>query len=125
MKCSKCHQEIIEELFESKVLGLTLTKIQDWDKPYNEIVVPEGFRKIKVEELWKLLDSEEADSLLGDYKGKFNFFWCEQTKNDKLNKYARRLYLGGSLNLDSYVVNLDVSYDSGRLVFVKEGIIVN
>lgn len=47
MKCKHCGHDIEElnyELFESKVLGLTLTKIKDWDKSYNQIIVPEGFR---------------------------------------------------------------------------------
>jgi hypothetical protein len=123
MKCKTCGHEIAKteelELFESKVLGLTLTKIQDWNKPYNEIVIPEGFRKIKIWELWQLLESEEMDKFLGDYKGKYNWFWCEQTNYAKKNGYSSGLCLDWNLDLYSVDGGLADSGDGGRVVFVK------
>ncbi len=121
MKCKHCGSEIKKpKLFKSKVLNLELTQIQDWDKPYNEIEIPKGFRLIKVEELWKLLDSKEADSFLGNYKGEYNWFHCAQTKNDKREKWGRRLCLGRGLNLSSDDEDLASSYGDGRVVFVLE-----
>ena len=108
------------ELFKSKVLGLTLTKIKTWDKPYNEIIVPEGFRMIKIWELWQLLESKERDKFLGDYKGKYNYVWCEQTNYAKLNNHSSGLCLYGSLSVDSYGGDLAGSSSVGRVVFVKE-----
>lgn len=121
MICPHCRKETGKlELFKSKVLGLTLTKIKDWDKPYNQIVVPEGFRKIKVWELMKLIESKERDSFLGDYKVKYNFIWCEQTNYAKNNNYASGLYLCENLDVYSDGEDLADSVSGGRVVFVKE-----
>ncbi len=120
MICPHCNKDTDNiELFESKVLGLDITNIQDWDKPYNEIVVPEGYRKIKIWELWELLESEERDDFLGEYKGKYNNFWCEQTNYAKLNNYSSRLCLNGNLGVYSDDDELAGSGDGGRVVFVK------
>jgi hypothetical protein len=107
------------KLFKSKVLDLTITKIIDWNKPYNEIVIPKGFRLIKVWELMKLLESKERDKFLDSYKSKYNWFWCEQTTYAKANNYFSWLYMDGDLYIGSNSEYLASSYSDGRVVFVK------
>ena len=118
MKCPKCGYEGLE-LFESKVLGLTITKIQDWDKPYKEIVIPEGYRMIKVWELLKLVESEECNNFLGKYSETYNYFLCAQTKYAKENSRSSWLYLNNNLNFDSVNGDLANYEEVGRVVFVK------
>ena len=100
---------------------MIIPKILDWDKPYNEIVIPKGMRLIKLWELFKLLDSKYSDKFLGNYKGKWNYFWCEQTKYAKLNNRSSGLCLVRGLDLYSGDVSLAYSDDCGRVVFVKKG----
>jgi hypothetical protein len=107
-----------KNLFKFK--DLEITKIVDWNKPYNEIVCPKGFRLIKVQELWDLLDSDKNDEFLGDYKGKYSRFWCEQTKVDKIKGYARRLCRNDSGWFNaSWSDDLDYSGENCRVCFVK------
>ena len=106
-----------------KEWNLEITPIQDWNKPYNQIIIPKGFRKIKVWELWRLLESKYADEFLGDYKGEYNRFWCEQTnydKEDKENGYSRWLYFDWSLDLGSGNDVLADSNVNGRVIFCKD-----
>lgn len=82
----------VVETIKIPELNLEVTRTQEWTKPYNKIIVPEGWRKIKVQELWFILDgSKYVDDFLGDFKGKWNRFWCEQTHYDKENNYSRWL----------------------------------
>lgn len=106
------------KLFKFK--NLEITQIQDWNKPYNQIIIPSGFRLIKVQELIDLLESDSAGKFLGDYKDKHNWFWCEQTKYDKLNNYSRRLFRGRGGSWDAFWSGLGYSDAGGRVVFVKE-----
>jgi hypothetical protein len=107
------------KLFKFK--DLEITPIKTWTKPYYKIKVPKGFRKIKVQELWDLLESDKSEDFLGEYKGKSNWFWCEQTKWAKRNNYASGLCLGRDLDLDSGSGSLAHSIGNGRVVFVKDG----
>ena len=102
-----------------KFNGLEFSEIQDYKRKYCDLKVPKGWRKVKVQELWDLLDSGKADKFLQEYKGKYNVFLCEQTIKDKINDCSRWLYLGRNLYLSSYWDDLDYSYVGGRVVFVK------
>jgi len=101
---------------------LKVSNIIKWTKPYDEIIVPRGCRLIKQWELFKLLeeDYEIADEFLGDYKGKYNLFWTEQSRFAKSYNYTSGLYLGGGLYLSSGNEDLAYSDVGGRVVFVKE-----
>ena len=106
-----------------KELGIEVTYPIVWTKPYNEIIIPKGWRKIKVWELWFILDgSKYMDEFLGDFNGKYNYFWCEQTDYAKNNNYASRLYLNWVLVLDSgdWGGSLSDSNDDGRVCLVRE-----
>lgn len=104
-----------------KELGIEVTKPIEWTKPYNQIEVPKGWRKIKVWELWFILDgSQYIDEFLGDFKGKRNWFWCEQTDYAKKNNYSSGLYLYWGLYVGSGYVGLANSVGDGRVVFVKD-----
>lgn len=119
-KCKHCGHEIEEKkTIKMPEFNIEITEIQDWSKPYNEIIAPKGFRKIEVWELWRILDSKYRDKVLGEYKEKSNYFWCEQTEYDKRNNYSRWLYLSRGLNLGSNNDVLAVSYSGGRVIFCR------
>src|SRR3990167_4333213 len=105
MKCKYCKQEMPEKISKTMAindLGLEVTYPIEWTKPYDEIIIPKGWRKIKVWELWFILDgSKYMDKFLGEYKGQFNYFWCEQTDYAKKNDYASGLSLYRNLDLSS------------------------
>ena len=106
------------KLFKFKNLEITYPK--SWTKPYNEIVIPEGFRLIRVWELWELLESEQAEEFLGPLKDEYCLFWCEQTRYAKRFDFSSRLYLDGNLNVYSDNDDLADPNSNGQVVFVKE-----
>lgn len=109
-----------EDTIIIKELGIEVTKPKDWTKPYNQIEVPTGWRKIKVWELFYILDgSKYMDDFLGDYKGKWNYFWCERTDFAKKNNYFSGLGLYWDLDLDSNWNSLVDSNDGGRVCFCR------
>jgi len=101
-----------------KIAGLEITEIKDWNKPYNEIEIPKGFRLPTIQEMFDIFE-EDVDKWLGDYKVKYNLFWCSQTRYDKLNKRSRWVFLNRNSNLNSYCDNLEGSYGVGRVAFVR------
>lgn len=101
-----------KNLFKFK--DLEITRIIDWDKSYDEIVIPKGFRLIKIQELVEILESDQEDEFLGAYKDKFGYFWCAKNKHGVL-----RLSRGSSGNwYASWAVRGSV--DAGRVVYVKK-----
>ncbi len=122
--CLSCGQEVKEtgelKFTEYPEFGIEVSQIIDWDKPYNEIVVPEGCRLMDVWELWRLLESKYSDAFLGAYKGKYNYFWCEQTKYAKENNYSSGLSLYWYSYLLSYYEDLASSHSYGRVAFVRD-----
>src|SRR3990167_184493 len=106
-----------------KELGIEVTYPIVWTKPYNEIIIPKGWRKIEIWELWFILDgSKYMDKFLGKFKGEFNYFWCEQADYAKKKNYSSRLYLSRNLNLASRYWNVNLSYsdEDGRVVFARD-----
>ena len=123
MKCKTCGHEMKEEPIKIKELNLEVQRPQKWVKPYNEIVIPKGWRNIKVWELWFILDgSKYMDNFLGYYKGKYNYFYCEQTSWAKKNNRLSRLSLDGDLVLYSGWSGGDLgnSDGDGRVVFCRD-----
>jgi hypothetical protein len=103
-----------------KEINIEVTKIKEWDKSYDEIKPPKGFRLIKIWELAYILESKYCNKFLGKFKDKWNYFWCEQTKYAKKNKYACRLGRG---RCGFWIANWRRFGDSnavGRVVFVKK-----
>lgn len=124
MKCEKCGQEVKEtqELKFTKYpeFGIEVSQIIDWDKPYNEIQIPNGCRLPEVWELWRLLESEYSDKFLGKYRGEYSWFWCKQTKYAKENNRSSGLYLHWGSYLGSACEDLADSDSDGRCVFVRD-----
>ena len=111
----------VKDLMRIPELKIEVTKPVKWIKPCNKIVAPKGFRKIKVWELWFILDgSRYMDEFLKDFKGKYNWFWCEQTNYANKNNYSSGLVLGWGLGLVSDVDNLAGSNGRGRVVFTRD-----
>jgi hypothetical protein len=90
--------------------------MQDWDKPYNKIKPPKGYRLIKASEVAILLESNEALEFLGDYSERYNLFLCEKNKKEDVPRVCRDK--DGYWDVIWY--NLDISDSIGRVVFVKE-----
>jgi len=108
-----------QKLLKIPELNIEVTKIQDWIKPYNEIVIPKGFRLIEDYELMWLI-RKATTKFLGKYKGEYNYFWIAQTPYVKANNYSSGLYLNGNLGLYLYDDGLSDSDEDGRVVFVRD-----
>lgn len=121
MKCTKCNQEIKKpKTLKIKELKIEVTYPVEHTAKYSEISIPAGWRLINVRDLWWILDSSKyLDDFLGNFKGKWNRFWCEQTVIDKRKKQSRWLNLNRDLGLGSLWDYLDDSNSSGRVVFAK------
>ena len=100
--------------------NVELSNIQDWDEPYDKIVIPKGCRLMEAWEFAKLIESEESDDFLGKYKGKFSYFWLNQSKYCKTNNFSFRVCLdSGSFWGVGYDL-LEGSGGDGRVVFVRD-----
>jgi hypothetical protein len=101
-------------------LSIEITKPIPWTKPYNEIVCPKGFRKIKIWELIYIFESDYCDEFLGKDKDEWISVWCEQTKYAKKNNYAVRSYRAGIGYWCADSGDLAVSGAYARVVFVRD-----
>jgi phage terminase large subunit-like protein len=93
--------------------------IKHENKTFKEISIPKGCRLIKIWEFAKLIESDESDEFLGEFKGLYNYFFLEQTKYAKANNYLFR----ACLNCDGIWfahVGLANSNGNGRVVFCRE-----
>lgn len=120
---------VVEELPTIKVgktlkipeIGYEFTEIQDWDKPYRDIVAPKGWELIEIWQLAYILESKYADRFLGEYKDNYSCFWTKQTKHAKENNYSNRLYRGrnGNWGGSIWFGSLANSDAGGRVVFAR------
>lgn len=99
---------------------IEVSQIIDWNKPYKDIIIPQGLRLIKIQELIEILESSEEKQFLEKYKEIYNYFWCYQTKYDKNFAGARRLYRGSGGDWFAGWYDLDGSGVAGRVVFVRD-----
>jgi hypothetical protein len=94
--------------------------IKHENKTFKEISIPKGCRLMRIWEFAKLIESDERDEFLGEFKGQYNYFFLEQTKYGKANSFIARAYLsrggGWSSNDDDWAS----SDNSGRVVFCRE-----
>lgn len=103
------------------VLNIDITPLQEWTKPYNEIVIPKGYRLAHDWEVIYIARQEKYARLLFPNIGEqYYFVWCHQTPSDVTKGYARRLCLDGDLDLDSYGGVLAGSGGDGRVAFVRD-----
>ena len=103
-----------------KEIGIEVTYPKTWTKPYNKIEIPEGWRMIRVLELFFILDgSKYMNKFLGKLKGKWNYFWCEQTHCAKRIKASSALYLECDLDLKLDSWGFKDSIEGGRVVFCR------
>ena len=106
-----------------KELSIEVTPLEKWTKPYNQIEIPEGYRLLRLSEFLYIWENENYRNVfLKDYldKPEWKVIWLEQLWNDKRNKWSRRVYLDGSLNLESSGGNLAYSDEYGRVAFVRD-----
>jgi hypothetical protein len=94
--------------------------IKHENKTFKEISIPKGCRLIRIWEFAKLIESDESDEFLGEFKGQYNYFFLEQTKHGKANSFVARAFLDRVGDWGSDSVNLAYSNDNGRVVFCRE-----
>jgi len=123
MKCEKCGKTI--KNYKSKTLkiaefNLEVTEIQDWDKPYNEITVPKGWRLSEIWEIGRIIDSKYYEEFIGKNKEKWSRIWCAQTAYAKENDKSSCAFLGRCRDWGSGNGHLADSNSGGRVVFVRD-----
>ena len=91
-------------------------RIYKWSKPIKDFSIPKGFRMAEEREFVDLYDSGFKIE-----KYPVIYFTKNRSKENIKNGWSlSRLCLNWDLNLDSSDDNLANSYDSGRVVLVKE-----
>jgi hypothetical protein len=94
--------------------------IKHENKTFKEISMPKGCRLMRIWEFAKLIESDESDEFLGEFKGQYNYFFLEQTKYAKANNYLFRAYLNSVGDWSARDGNLADSNGDGRVVFCRE-----
>lgn len=100
--------------------NLEVSQIKDHQETFDKIVIPQGCRLMRIWEFAKLIESDESDEFLGDYKGKWSYFYLEQTKYAKKNNYVASACVVRDGDWVSIDVDLAYSGDDGRVVFVRD-----
>ena len=95
--------------------NIEVSEIINCNKSFNEIEIPKGCRLIKIQEIITLLESEEENEFLGDYKNRYSYF-LTINKNESVRGVGR--YGGGDWGAGWYLPGNSGSV--GRVVFVKE-----
>ena len=106
--------------FKCKELNLEITPLKEWTKPYNEIVIPKGWRLLKTHECIFLIEEGYRDELIGKFKKDCNYIYVQQTNYAKENNYSSSVYFGRNGSVDSDDGNLQNSFDDGRVAFCRE-----
>jgi len=106
--------------FKCKELNLEITPLKEWTKPYNEIVIPKGWRLLKTHECIFLIEEGYRDELIGKFKKDCNYIYVQQTNYAKKNNYLSRVYFYWSGSVNSSYDNLQNSNDDGRVAFCRE-----
>lgn len=106
-------------------LNIEVTKPIEWTKTIGEIIAPKGWRVIKQSELFYILDkSKYMNDFLGDFKGKWNLFYCTHSNEEKTNGKSglSGLDLDGDLGLYSDWNGNDLAYSDGdgRVAFARD-----
>ena len=110
--------------FKCKELNLEITPVKEWTKPYNEIVIPKGWRLLKTHECIFLIEEGYKNELIRKLK-EYNWIWVQQTNYAKENNYSSRVYFFRNGNVSSNYDNLQDSYGSGRVAFCRELDVLN
>ena len=106
--------------FRCKELNLEITPLKEWTKPYNEIVIPKGWRLLKTHEYFYLIEEGYENQLIGKFKNEYNYAWTQQTNYAKKNNYASRVYFDRNGIVYSNYDYLQNSYDNGRVAFCRK-----
>jgi hypothetical protein len=94
--------------------------IKHENKTFKEIKMPKGCRLMRIWEFAKLIESDESDEFLGEFKEQYKYFFLEQTKYGKANSLIARAYLRRDGNWNSSYDDLTGSDDDGQVVFCRE-----
>jgi len=106
--------------FKCKELNLEITPLKEWTKPYNEIVIPKGWRLLKTHECIFLIEEGYRDELIGKFKKDCNYIYVQQTNYAKKNNYLSMVYFNRRGSVNSYNDDLQNSNDNGRVAFCRE-----
>ena len=100
--------------------NLEWSKIKRWNKTFEKIKIPKGWRLPKVTELLEVYETDKAKKFDKEYKKKWHWIFCQQTKYAKENNYMSRVFLIGDGVLVADGGDLSYSDDIGRVVFCRE-----
>ena len=106
--------------FKCKELNLEITPLKEWTKPYNEIVIPKGWRLLKTHECIFLIEEGYRDELIGKFKKDCNYIYVQQTNYAKKNNYLSRVYFYWNGSVNSNNDNLQGSSGNCRVAFCRE-----
>ena len=106
--------------FRCKELNLEITPLKEWTKPYNEIVIPKGWRLLKTHEYFYLIEEGYENQLIGKFKNEYNYAWTQQTNYAKKNNYESWVYFDRNGYVGSSDGGLQGSYDDGRVAFCRK-----
>ena len=103
-------------------LGIEVSSMREWTKPYKEISIPKGCELISFSQALYIWETEKYRvRFFADYlkNPKWLRLWCNQLWNDKKKDNSRGLCLDGYLGLYSDDRGLAYSNLDGRVAFVR------
>jgi len=100
--------------------NLEWSEIKKWDKTFREIEIPKGWRLPTVTRLKSIYKTDKAEEFDKEYKKKWHWIYCQQTKYAKENNYMSRVFLIGDGVLVADGGDLSDSSDNGRVVFCRK-----
>jgi len=106
--------------FKCKKLNLEIAPLKEWTKSYNKIIIPKGWRLLKIYEFAYLIEEGYKKELIGKFINEYNHIWLQQTKYAKDNNYSFGAYLGDDGNWYASDDGLPSSVDYGRVAFCRE-----
>ena len=116
-KCKHYGHELKENI-KIPEMKLEITQIEKWNKSYNEIKIPKGYRLMEVWEFFKL-EKEHPKIFNKIFKEKSVEYVLAQTNSDISNSRSRWLSRNGYLVLFARGRVLASSDSVGRVFFVR------
>jgi len=100
--------------------NLEWSKIKKWNKTFEEIEIPKGWRLPTTDELKSIYKTDKVEEFDEEYKKVWHWIYCQQAEYAKENNLLSGVFLGSNGGFYASNEDLSYAYDGGRVVFCRE-----